>query len=122
MRPWTWLCLLALGAGLTAAGGAPAAAGNLVARSPHPAHFHMPVPRHHVLHHDFGFGPFAFGGPILAPGDYLNGTMPPIIVLSNAPAQPTLVQRPIADERPSVETTPEGVVIVRGPGSRHLQP
>ena len=31
-------------------------------------------------------------------------------------------RRPAAEERPTIETAPSGVEIVRGPGSRHLAP
>lgn len=65
----------------------------------------------------FGF-PFAFGSPVttFAPGDFagLDGGTQPLVVTSAAP--------PVAvNTRPSVETTPEGVTIVRGTGSHHIR-
>jgi hypothetical protein len=44
-----------------------------------------------------------------------------VVVLNGAPPVPApLPRRSVVEERPSVETTAEGIVIVRGPGSRHL--
>lgn len=37
-------------------------------------------------------------------------------------AWPPPAPQRLADERPSVETTLEGVVIIRGPGTRHVPP
>jgi hypothetical protein len=45
----------------------------------------------------------------------------PIVVVVPAAAVRPEPQRPFASDRPTVETTPQGVVIVRGPGSRHGQ-
>ena len=57
-----------------------------------------------------GWGWGDFGGPF-------QGTQPiqPVITGDPAPAP-----RPQRYEPPTVETTPEGVTIVRGPGSRHF--
>ena len=126
MRPW--ISLMLLGAGLTAAIAAPAAANTMTPRSPvivHNGHVHAPFDRHHFLHTHPGFGPFVFGAPPVFPDGYF-GTgvasgMPPVIMLSEAPAMAAPPPSPTAvEQRPSVETTAEGVVVVRGPGSRHL--
>jgi hypothetical protein len=62
--------------------------------------------------------PFAFGSPatILTPGDFagLDGGTQPLVVTSAAPSA-------AVNTRPSVETTPEGVTIVRGTGSHHIR-
>jgi hypothetical protein len=128
MRPW--ISLLLLGAGLTAAGATPAAANNMTPRSSEIArngHIHTPFLRHHFLHRNPEFGPFAFGAPLILPGGYFAGDVasgtPPVIMLSEVPATTASAlppPRPAAEQRPSVETTAEGVVVVRGPGSHHI--
>lgn len=123
MRPW--ISLLLLGAALPATIVAPAAANAMTPRSPvivHNGHVHVPFHRHHFLQAHPGFGPFTFGAPLILPGGYFadggaSGT-PPVIMLSEAPA--VAAPPPAVEQRPSVETTAEGVVVVRGPGSRHL--
>jgi len=45
-------------------------------------------------------------------------TVVPALVSDTAPLTPSIPTA--AEERASVETTPEGVTIVRGPGSRHI--
>jgi hypothetical protein len=127
MRPW--ISLLLLGAGLTAAIAAPATAGMMTPRSPvpvaHNGHVHAPFHRHRFFHRHPGFGPLVFGAPLVFPGGYYGSDIgpgtPPVVVLSEAPttaAPPP--QLPELDQRPSIETTAEGVVIVRGPGSHHI--
>ena len=124
MRPWT--CML-LGAALTAASALPAAADHISPRSSHLAvkgHFRTSFPRHAFFRHRPLPGPLALGGPAGIPGDYFDGGhapgMPLVILPSSEPAAAQLPQRSAVEERPSVEATGEGVVIVRGPGSRHL--
>ena len=60
------------------------------------------------------------------PGDWDWGGQAPAAGVPEAPpvgyALPTPPPARIADERPSVETTSQGVVIIRGPGSRHVPP
>ena len=121
MRPW--ISLLLLGAGLTAAAAATAAADTMTPRSPvivHNGRSHAPIHRHHFLP---GFGPF-FGAPLVLPGGYFGSDialgMPPVMMLSETPAMAAPRQLPAAEQRPSVETTAEGVVVVRGPGSHHI--
>jgi hypothetical protein len=129
MRPW--ICMLVLGAGLTAAGTLPAAANNMTSRSPNVAangHARTPFLRHGFFRHHPLLGPFAFGGPVVFPGGFFDGDVipgftsgtPPLLLLSGPPAAPELPRRSAVEERASVETTPDGVVVVRGPGSRHL--
>jgi hypothetical protein len=98
-------------------------------RSPEVArngHVRAPFPRHHFFHPNPGFGPFAFGAPLILPGGYFAGGVAsgtPVIMLSEAPATTAPAPappRPAAEQRPSVETTAEGVVVVRGPGSHHI--
>jgi hypothetical protein len=126
MRPW--ISLLLLGAGLTAAIAAPASAANtMTPRFPvvvvHNGRVHAPFHRH--LRSRPGFSPFAFGAPLVVPDQYFgsgaaSGT-PPVIMLGEAPAVAApMPPVPVVEQRPSVETTAEGVVIVRGPGSHHL--
>jgi hypothetical protein len=119
MRIWSWL-LLALGAALTVVAAPAATAGNLVTRSQTTSlagQGHTRFERHRIFHDGFAFDPFAFSGSVIVPGQYLYGMMPPVIVLGSVDSQ-AAPPRP-ALEQPSVETTPEGVVIVRGPGSHH---
>lgn len=124
MRPW--ISLLLLGAGLTVAIATPAAANTTTPRPPgvafHDSHMRAPFHRNHFFHRHPGFGPFVFGAPLVFPGGYYGSDIgpgtPPVIMLSETPAAPPPL--PAVEQRPSVETTPEGVVIVRGPGSHHL--
>jgi hypothetical protein len=127
MRPW--ISLLLLGAGLTAAIAAPATAGMTAPQSPvqvaHNGHIHAPFHRHRFFHSHPSFGPFVFGAPLVFPGGYYGSDIgpgtPPVVVLSEPPtAAAPPPPLPELDQRPSVETTAEGVVIVRGPGSHHL--
>jgi hypothetical protein len=128
MRPW--ICILVFGAGLMAASAPPAAANNMTPRSPAVAlnsPVETPFLRHGFFRHHRLLGPFAFGGPLLFPGGFFGGDvmpgfasgMPPALMLSGEPAL-AAPRRSTDGARPSVETTAEGVVIVRGPGSRHL--
>lgn len=124
MRPW--ISLLLLGAGLTAASAAPATANTTTPQSPGVvspnSHIRAPFHRNHFFRRHPGFGPFAFGAPLVFPGGYYGSDIgpgtPPVIMLSEPPAPPP--QLPAVEQRPSVETTAEGVVIVRGPGSHHI--
>jgi hypothetical protein len=129
MRPW--FCMLALGAGLTAVSALPAVANNMASRSPRVAvngPVRTPFLRHHLFRHQFLFGPFAFGSPFVLPGEVFDGDVMPglasgapmVVMLSGPPAAPPLPRRAALEERVSVETTVDGVVIVRGPGSHHL--
>ena len=73
---------------------------------------HHPL-AHHLLQRRF-FSQFAY--PLDYYGDDWGYAPPPAIVT----AEPPLPAAPVAVthyERPMVETTPEGVTIVRGPGS-----
>lgn len=124
MRPW--ICTL-LGAALTAASALPAAADHMPPRSSHlvvKGHFRTSFPQHGFFRDHPLLGPLALGGPAVIPGDYSASGfapgMPLVILPSTAPAPAQLPARSAAEERPSVEATGEGVVIVRGPGSRHL--
>ena len=131
MRPWISLLL---GSGLAAVIAAPAAAAStMTPRSPvvvvhnghvHAPFLHAPFHRHLFLHTHRGFGPFAFGAPLALPDEYYGSDIasgaPPIIMLSGMPAMAAPPQLPAVEQRPSVETTAEGVVIVRGPGSHHI--
>jgi len=126
MRPW--ICMLVLGTGLTAASALPAAANNMSSRSPNVAangHVQMPFLRHGFFRHRPSLGPFAFGGPVVFPDGFFDGDVTPaagtpMVMLSGGPAAPQLPRRSAVEERASVETTVEGVVVVRGPGSRHV--
>ena len=127
MRPW--ISLLLLGAGLTAAIAAPAAANTMTPGSPvvivHNGHVHAPFHRHHFVHSHLGLGPFVFGTPLAFPDAYYGSGVaagtPPIIMMSEAPAMTAPPpQLPVVEQRPTVETTAEGMVIVRGPGSHHI--
>jgi hypothetical protein len=125
MRPW--ICTLVLGAGLTLASTLPAAADHMPRQPSHLAvngHHQTFFPRHGFFHHHPLLSSLASGGLAVIPGDYFDGGfpsgMPLVIVPSSAPAVAQLPPRSAVEERPSVESTEEGVVIVRGPGSRHL--
>jgi len=126
MRPW--ISPLLLGAGLTAFIAVPAAANTMTPRSPvvvvHNGHVHAPFLRRHFLRAHPGFGPFVLGTPLVLPDESFGGGVasgtPPIIMLSEPPAVAAPPPLPAAEQRPSVETTAEGVLVVRGPGSRHL--
>lgn len=130
MRPW--ICMLVLAAGLTAASALPAVANNMISQSPNVSvnrHVQTPFLRHGFFRHHPLLSPFAFGGPFVFPGGFFDSDViprvasgtPPLVVLNGAPPVPQpLPRRSVVEERPSVETTVEGVVIVRGPGSRHL--
>lgn len=124
MRPWISLLV---GTALTVA--APAAANTMTQQSPVPVarngHVHLPFHRHHFFHSHPDVSPFAFGAPLVFPGGYYGSDIgpgtPPVIMLSEPPAMAAPPpQLPAVEQRPSVETTAEGVVIVRGPGSHHL--
>jgi hypothetical protein len=126
MRPWISLMLLATG--LVTAGAMPAAADNMTMRSRdvvRSGRLQTPGLHHRFLRPDAMFGPFAFGAPLILPGGYFAGggaSGTPVIMLSEAPAMaaPPPPPPPAIEQRPSVETTAEGVVVVRGPGSHHL--
>ena len=64
---------------------------------------------------DSGWGSWGWGG---WPDTYPALTMPSAqrVIVVRAP------RRSAAEERPTVEMTPSGVQIVRGPGSRHVTP
>ncbi len=116
MRPW--ICLLVLSAGLTAASALPAAANNMTARSPNVAlngDVQTSFLRQGFFRHRPFLGPFAFDAPVVFPGGFFVGDVMPGVA-----AGTPLPRRTAVEERPSVETTLEGVVIVRGPGSRHV--
>jgi hypothetical protein len=50
-------------------------------------------------------------------------TLPPVVIMMSPPqAAAPKPRRPAAEERASVEQTPEGVTVIRGPGSRHIAP
>lgn len=124
MRPS--ICLLVLGAGLTAASVLPAAANTMTSRSPNVAvNGHVPSPslQHGVFRRLPLLGPFAFGGPVVFPGGFFDGDFTPVaagtpvVMLSGPPAPPP---PPRHSAGPSIETAVAGMVIVRGPGSRHL--
>ncbi|HEX7967860.1 MAG TPA: hypothetical protein VF502_06545 [Stellaceae bacterium] len=113
--------------------------GQVIVTEPPTAHIQAPprVPFHHrrSFARSFDpFSPFGFFQPVpsfllggvldsvagtdaLAPA----GTRAPMVMVAPDASDPPRAIRSAVDERPSVETTPEGVVIVRGPGSRHLQ-
>lgn len=126
MRPW--ISLLLFGAGLTGVIAAPAAANTMTPTSPvvvvHNGHVHALFHRRHFLRAHPGFGPFALGTPLVFPDESYGGGagsgMPPVIMLSEPSAVAASPPVPAAEQRPSVETTAEGVVVVRGPGSHHL--
>lgn len=122
------LISLLLGAGLIAAGVAPAVADNMTPRSHEivrNGQFHRPFLRHRFLHPNPVF-PFVLGAPFAFPGGYFDGGVAsgasPVIMLGGAPAVAASPPPPLAaaEQRPSVETTAEGVVVVRGPGSHHI--
>lgn len=49
--------------------------------------------------------------------------LPPVIIMVSPPqAAPPKPRRPEQEARATVEKTPEGVTVVRGPGSRHIAP
>ena len=139
-----WPFLLLLGPGLCALAVVPAAANNMsthgqvIATQPPTARIQVPprVPFRH--HRNFArsfdpFFPFGFFQPVrVFPGGVLDGIAgadalapagngAPMMIVTSDPPIPRRATRSAVDERPSVETTPEGVVIVRGPGSRHLE-
>jgi hypothetical protein len=125
MRPWISLMLLA--AGVMATGAMPAAADNMTMQSRETVrsgHLQTPFLKHRFLRPNPVFGPFAFGAPLILPGGYFAGGVDsgtPVIMLSEAPAIAAPPPPPPAvEQRPSVETTAEGVVVVRGPGSHHI--
>jgi hypothetical protein len=66
--------------------------------------------------------PWDFGGWDYGGGYTPVDTSPRLVVLNaGAPGTPpALPTRSAVDDRPTVETTPSGVQIVRGPGSHHL--
>jgi hypothetical protein len=114
-----------LGAGLMAASIPPAAANGMVSRAPHVAlngQARSPFLHGHFRHHR-AFGPFAFGSPLFFPNDFFDGESvsgaPRLVMLNDAPGARL---RRLAVERASVESTEQGVVIVRGPGSHHIGP
>ena len=120
---------LLLGVGLMAAVAVPATANTTTSRSPVVViphnHIHALSHRDHFFHHHPGFGPFALGAPLTFPGGYYGNDIgpgtPPVIMRSDTPAIAAAPpQLPAVEQRPSVETTAEGVVIVRGPGSHHI--
>ncbi len=129
MRPWLFWLLLA--PSVSAVAMPPALADSSIkargiTRDLPPPHVHVPlrIPFRHHPHFarspDF-FLPFGFVQP--APG-FLGGALDGIAGADapNAVAGPNLppVLRSPLDERPTVEMTPAGVAIVRGPGSRHI--
>lgn len=49
--------------------------------------------------------------------------LPPVIIMVSPPqAAPPKPRRPATEAHVTVEKTPEGVTVVRGPGSRHIAP
>jgi hypothetical protein len=123
-----WIYTLMLGAGLMAASIPPAAANGMVSRAPHVAlngQARSPLLRHSHFRHHRAFGPFAFGSPLFFPNDFFDAEgasgagASRLVMLNDAPG--ARLRRP-AVERASVETTEQGVVIVRGPGSHHIGP
>jgi hypothetical protein len=59
------------------------------------------------------FGDAGFGLPA-------EGTTNPAYIIVASSGAPMPMSRPVAEERPTVETTASGVAIIRGPGSHHL--
>jgi hypothetical protein len=127
MRPWT--SLLLLGVGLTVGFAGPAAANTMTPRSPvvvvHNGHVHALLRHHRFFRGRPGLGPFVFGTPLVSPDAYYGSGIAssalPFIMPGGAPVMAAPVaQLPAVEQRPSVETTAEGVVIVRGPGSHHI--
>lgn len=125
MRPWISLLL---GAGLLAAIAAPSTAGTMTPRSPvlvAGGHVEAPFHRQRFFHRHAGFGQLVFAAPLVFPGGYYGSDigpgMPPVIMLSEAPVAAPPPPLAAVDQRPSVETTADGMVIVRGPGSRHIR-
>lgn len=135
-----WLFLLLLGPGLCTVTAPPAAANNMsthgqvIATAPPMAHTQVPPGHHRNFARSFDpFSPFGFVQPVsVFPGGVLDGIAgadalapagngAPMMIVTSDPPIPRRATRSAVDERPSVETTPEGVVIVRGPGSRHLE-
>jgi hypothetical protein len=121
------ISLTLLAAGLMTTGAMPAAADNMTMRSREivrDGRAQTPFLNRRFLRPNPVFGPFAFGAPLILPGGYFAGGVPsgapPVIMLSEAPAMAAPPPPPAVEQRPSVETTAEGVVVVRGPGSRHL--
>jgi len=120
-----WIFLLVTGAGLPVAAALPAAANNMTSRSPDVAVTGHPqaVPMQPGFRRHSTPGPFGFGGPVVFPDTYVDGESRPSVIagLPPIPMAAALAPRHSAvEERPSVETTVEGIVIVRGPGSRHV--
>lgn len=66
----------------------------------------------------FGFGALLGGVPYGVDVAGQGSGQAPNVVVVTVPA-PTPPAR-LADERPSIETTPQGVTIIRGPGSMHI--
>lgn len=123
MRPWIFV--LVIGAGLPVAGVLPAAANNVTSRSPAMAVTGHPqaAPLQPGFRRHSPMGPFGFGGPVVVPDAFFDGDSQPRIIAGLPPVvmAPAAAPRHSAvEERPSVETTVEGIVIVRGPGSRHV--
>ncbi len=136
MRPWLFWLLLAPSVGAVAI--PPALADSsikarVITGNLPPPHTQVPlrIPfRHHphVARSPGFFLPFGFAQP--APvflGGALDGIVGADALVTgggapNAVAGPSLppVLRSPLDERPTVEMTPAGVAIVRGPGSHHI--
>jgi hypothetical protein len=122
MRPW--ICMLGIAA-LSAASALPAAADNMTPRSPNVAlngTVQAPFPRHGFVRHQSTLGPFVLGSPFILPGGSFDGDAVPGVASGTPMAVPPRLRRSAVEERASVETTQEGIVIVRGPGSHHLSP
>jgi len=123
-----WISLLLLGVGLTVGFAGPVAANTMTPRSPvvvvQNGHAHGPFHRHHFRGHP-GLGPFVFGTPLVSPDAYYGSGIASSALPFILPGGPPVMAAPVAqwpavEQRPSVETTAEGVVIVRGPGSHHI--
>lgn len=83
------------------------------ARAAGARHLHDFHVRHH-LHRTPFFAPGFFEG---SDAPFAADPTPGIVVLNAAP--PPAPVHAAGDERASVERTPQGVTVVRGPGSRH---
>lgn len=80
---------------------------------------------------NFGFGGWEWGAPFVGPydwgdwGDWAGapagyGALPGYGLAALPPPPPPFRTHDERDERASVETTAQGVTIIRGPGSRHI--
>lgn len=82
----------------------------------------------HHFHHPNAFFGQPFGGTAFVAGsgllfsDFANGFAggtPTTIIINATPDQFAAAAQPKPEKKATVERTPEGVVVVRGPGTRH---